>query len=76
MCKVCSTNGSNISLHRILEGATNRKRPLRILRRRPVNNNKVHHREVEWSGMDGNNLVQNRDEGKVLMNTVINLEVS
>jgi hypothetical protein len=41
-----------------------------------VNNNKVHHREVEWSGMDGNNLVQNRDEGKVLMNTVINLEVS
>jgi hypothetical protein len=51
------------------------KRQLGRPRCRWVNNMKMDLREVGWDGMDWIDLVQNRDQLRTLLNTVINFQV-
>jgi hypothetical protein len=61
--------------YRILVGKPEGKRPLGRPRRRWVDNIKVHLREIEWDGMDWIYVVQDRDQWRALVNTVMNLRV-
>jgi hypothetical protein len=67
--------GEKRNAYSILVGKPEGKRPLRRPRRRWVDNIKIDLREVEWCGMDWMNLAQDRDQWRVLVNTVINLRV-
>jgi hypothetical protein len=69
----CSTNGENRNAYRLLVGNLEGKRPLRRPIRRWVNNIKMGLREVEWCGMDWIDLAQDRDQWRVVVNTVVNL---
>jgi hypothetical protein len=51
------------------------KRPLGRPRRRWVDRIKMDLREIGWNGMDWIDLSQNRDQWRVLVNTVMNLLV-
>jgi hypothetical protein len=51
------------------------RRPLGRPRRRWVNNIKIDLREIGWYGMDRIDLVQDRDQWRALVNTVMNLRV-
>jgi hypothetical protein len=50
-------------------------RPLGRSRRRWVDNIKTDLREIGWVGMDWIELVQERDQWRALVNTVMNLRV-
>jgi hypothetical protein len=60
----------------ILVGKPEGKRPLGRPRHRWENNIKVDLRETGWGGMDWIDLAQDRNQWRVLVNTVINLQVS
>jgi hypothetical protein len=60
----------------ILVGKPKGKRPLGRPRRRWVNNVKMDLREIGWGGMDWVDLAQDRDQWRVLVNTVMNFRVS
>jgi hypothetical protein len=60
-------------VYRIVVGNPEGKRPLGRARRRWVDNIIMHLREIGWDGMDWTDLVQDRDQWRVLMNTLINL---
>jgi hypothetical protein len=49
------------------------KRPIERPRRMWVKNIKIDLREVGWDGMDWFDLAQDRDQWRVLVNTVMNL---
>jgi hypothetical protein len=51
------------------------RRPLRKPRSRWVNNIKVDIRGKEWGGIDWIDLVQDKDQWRTLVNTVMNLPV-
>jgi hypothetical protein len=51
------------------------KRPLGRRRRRWVDNIKIDLTEIGWDGVDWIDLVQDRDQWKALVNTVMNLGV-
>jgi hypothetical protein len=40
-----------------------------------VDNIKMDHREIGWNGMDWIGLAQDRNQGRALVNTVMNLRV-
>jgi hypothetical protein len=61
--------------YRILVGKPEGKRPLGRPRRRWVENIKMDLREIGWDGVDWNDLAQDRDQWKALVNTVMNLRV-
>jgi hypothetical protein len=67
--------GENRNVYRILVGIPEGKRPLGRPRRRWVDNIKIDHREIGWDDIDWIDLVQNRDQWRALVNTVINLRV-
>jgi hypothetical protein len=75
MGRACSTNGEKRNAYRILVGMPEGKRPLGRPRRRRVDNIKMDLREIEWDGIDWIYLVQNRDQWRALVNTVMNLGV-
>jgi hypothetical protein len=50
-------------------------RPLGRPRRRWVDNIKMDLRQTGWDGMDWIDLVQDRDQWRALVNTVVNLRV-
>jgi hypothetical protein len=75
MGRACSTNGKKRNAYRILVGKPEGKRPLGRPRRRWVDNVKIDHREIEWDGMDSFDLVQDRNQWRALVNTVMNLRV-
>jgi hypothetical protein len=60
---------------RILVGNPGGKRPLERTRRRWVDNVKLDLREIGLDAMDWIDLVQDRDQWRALVNTVLNLRV-
>jgi hypothetical protein len=60
---------------RILLDKPEGKRPLGITRRMLVDNIKIDLGEIGWGRMDCIDLVQDRDQWRNLVNTVINLRV-
>jgi hypothetical protein len=67
--------GEKRNAYRILVGKPEGKRPLGRPRRRWEDDIKMNIREVLWGGMDWIDLVQDRDQWRALLNTVINLRV-
>jgi hypothetical protein len=65
--------GEKRNAYRILVGKLGGKRPLG--RRRWEDNIKMDLREIGWSGMDWIDLAQDRNQWKVLVNTVMNLRI-
>jgi hypothetical protein len=66
--------GEKRNAYRILMGKSERKRSLGRPRRRWVDNIEI--REIGWDGMDWIDLVQDRDQWRALVNTVMNLRVA
>jgi hypothetical protein len=56
-------------------GTPEGKRPLGRPRRGWVDNVKMDLRKIGWGGMDWIDLVQDRDQWRALVNTVMNLRV-
>jgi hypothetical protein len=75
MGRACSTNGSKRNAYKILVGKAEGKRPLRRRRRRWVDNNKMHLREMGWGVVDWIDLAQDRDQWWVFVNTVMKLRI-
>jgi hypothetical protein len=73
-------NGARIGpkrkAYRILAGNPERKRPLRRLRRKWVDNIEMDRREIRWCGMDWIDLAEVSDQWKALVNTLMNLRSS
>jgi hypothetical protein len=67
--------GEKRNAYRILVGKSERKRPLGRPRRRWVDNIKVDLREIEWGGTDRDDLAQDRDQWRAVVNTVMKLRV-
>jgi hypothetical protein len=67
--------GETRNAYRILVGKPEGKKPLGRPRRRWVDNFKMDLREIGWDGMDGMYLAQDRNQWRVLVNTVMNLRV-
>jgi hypothetical protein len=61
--------------YRILMGKPEGRRPLERRRRTWVDNIKVDLRESGWGGKDWIDLVQDRDQWRALLNTVMRLRV-
>jgi hypothetical protein len=76
MGRTCSMNGEKRNACRILVGKPQGKRPLGRPRCRGVDNIKIDLRKTEWDGMDWNDLAQDRDQWRALVNMVMNLWVS
>jgi hypothetical protein len=68
--------GETRNAYRILVGKPEGKRPLGRPRRRWVDNIKTDLREIGWDGMDWNELAQDRDQWRALVNMVMNFWVS
>jgi hypothetical protein len=65
--------GDRRNAYRILVGKPEGKRPLGRPKCRWEDNIKMDLRETRWGGMDWIDLVQDRDQWRALVNTVINL---
>jgi hypothetical protein len=61
--------------YRILVGEPEGKRPLGRPKLKWVDNIKMDLREIGWDDMDWIDVAQNRDQWRVLVNTVMNLRV-
>jgi hypothetical protein len=72
----CSTNGEKTNACRILVGKPEGKRQLGRPRHRWVDNIRMELGEIEWSGVDWIGLAKDRNRWRVLVNTVMNLQVS
>jgi hypothetical protein len=66
----CNTNGENRNAYKILVRKPEGKRPMGRPRRRWVDNL----REIGWDGIDWIDLVQDTDQCRALVNTVMNLQ--
>jgi hypothetical protein len=64
-----------MNAYRILVGKPEGKRPLERPRRRWMDNIKMDLIGTGWGGMDWIGLAQDRDQGRALVNTVMNLRV-
>jgi hypothetical protein len=67
--------GEKRNTYRILVGKPEGKRPLGRPRHRWVDNIKMHLREIGWDGVGWIDRAQNRDQWRVVVNTVLNLGV-
>jgi hypothetical protein len=73
MGRTRNTNGEKRNAYRILMGKPDGKRPAG--RHKWVDDVKMDLRETGWGGMDWIDLVQDRDQWRALVNTVMNLRV-
>jgi hypothetical protein len=73
--RACSTNGEKKIAYRILVGKPEGMRPPGRPRCRWMNNIKVDLREIGWVSMDWIDLIQNRDQWRALVNTVMNFRI-
>jgi hypothetical protein len=71
MGRACSTNGGKKNAYTVLVGRPEGKRSLGRPRRRRVDNIKVDLRELGWGGMGWIDLAHDRDQWRVLVNTVM-----
>jgi hypothetical protein len=69
--RACSTNGEKKNAYRILVGKPEGKRPLGRPKRRWVDNIRMDLRDTGWYGMDWIELVQDMDQWRALVNTVM-----
>jgi hypothetical protein len=76
MGRACSTNGEKKNGYRILVGKPEGKRPLERPRHRLVDNIKMDLGEIGWDDIDWIELAEDRDQWRVLMNTIMNLRVT
>jgi hypothetical protein len=67
--------GEKRNAYRILVGKPEEKRPQGRPRRRWVDNIKTDLREIGWDGVNLIDMAQDRDQWRVLVNTVLNLRV-
>jgi hypothetical protein len=67
--------GERRNAYRILVGNPEARKPLGRPRRRWVDNIKMDLRETERDGIHWNDLAQDRDQWRALVNTVMNLRV-
>jgi hypothetical protein len=67
--------GEKRNAYRIFVGKLEGKRPLGRPRRRWVYNIKMDLREIGWDGIDWIDLVQDNDQWRALVNTVMNFSV-
>jgi hypothetical protein len=65
--------GEKMNAYRIVVRKPEGKRPLGRPRRRWVDNVKIDLREIGWEIMDWIDLAQDRDQWRVLVNTVMNI---
>jgi hypothetical protein len=70
----CSTYGRD-EKYIILSGKLKGKRPFGRPRFRREDDIRMDCREIEWKGLDWMHLAQNRDQGRALVDTVMNLWV-
>jgi hypothetical protein len=63
------------NMYRILVGKPEGKRPLGRPRRMWEDNIKMDLREIGWDGVDWNELAEERDQWRALVNMVMNLRV-
>jgi hypothetical protein len=75
MSRAYNMNGEKRNAYWILMGKSKGKRPLGRPRRRWVNKIKIDLREIGWDGVDWIDVAEDRDQRKVLVNTVMNLRV-
>jgi hypothetical protein len=73
MGRACSTDGEKVTAYRILAGKSKGNSPLRIPRRKGVDNIKMDLRETGLGAMDWTDLFRDRDQWRALVNTVMNL---
>jgi hypothetical protein len=71
----CSTNGAKRNAYRLLVGKPEGERPLGRPSCRCVDNIKMDLREIGWDSVDWIDMAQDRDQWRVLVNTVLNLRV-
>jgi hypothetical protein len=74
MDRACSTRREKRNAYRILVGKPEGRRPLGRPKRRWVDNMKIDLREI-WYGMDWIDLTQDKEQWRVLVNTIMNLRV-
>jgi hypothetical protein len=67
--------GKKMNAYRILVGKPEGKRPLGRPRHRWEDNIKMDLRDMEQGGMDWNDVVQDRDQWRALVNAVVNHQV-
>jgi hypothetical protein len=67
--------GEKRNAYRILVGKPQGKKPLGRPRCRWVGNIEIDIREIGWDSMDWLDLVQDSDQWRALVNTVINLRI-
>jgi hypothetical protein len=75
MGRECSTHEEKRNAYRVFVGTPEGKIPLGRPRSRWEDNIKMDLREIGWGGMNWINLVQDRDQWRALVNTVMNLWV-
>ena len=75
MGAACSTYGESRSVHTVLVGKTEGKRPPERHRRTWEDNIKMDLKKVRREGMDWIELVQVRDRWRALVNAIMNLRV-
>jgi hypothetical protein len=73
--KKVESAGENKNAYRFLVGKSEGKRPLARPRCRYENNTKMEVTKVGWGGINLIHLVQDRDQRRAIVNTVINLRV-
>jgi len=72
MGRACNTNGRDEKCIRYFVGKPEGKIPLGRPRRRCEDNIRMDLKEIGWEGVDCMRLAQDRDQWRILVNTVIN----